>query len=101
MFTYMKTLFNKAIWSKSHAGSINLIVVPVGCALSGILTAPLGRRRSMQMVTLPFFVAWLIFYFSTSTSHLYGALFLTGLAGGLLEAPVSKFILKCHINPNK
>ncbi|XP_063546884.1 facilitated trehalose transporter Tret1-like [Cydia strobilella] len=72
--------------------SINLIVVPVGCALSGVVTAPMGRRRAMQFVNLPFFVAWLMFHFSTTPGHLYGALFLTGLAGGLLEAPVLTYV---------
>ncbi|CAH2226721.1 jg4832, partial [Pararge aegeria aegeria] len=71
--------------------SINLIIVPVGCALSGVVTTPVGRRRAMQMVNVPFFIAWLLFHYSTNVGHLYGALFLTGLSGGLLEAPVSKF----------
>ncbi|PZC80035.1 hypothetical protein B5X24_HaOG215504 [Helicoverpa armigera] len=76
----------------SWISSINLIVVPVGCALSGIVTSPIGRRRAMQMVNVPFFIAWLIFHYSTTTGHLYGALFLTGLAGGLLEAPVLTYV---------
>lgn len=87
-------LFKNILYSYRFffSGSINLIIVPVGCALSGIVTSPIGRRRAMQMVNVPFFIAWLIFHFSTSTGHLYGALFLTGLAGGLLEAPVRLFI---------
>ncbi|XP_012549079.2 facilitated trehalose transporter Tret1-like isoform X1 [Bombyx mori] len=76
----------------SWISSINLIVVPLGCAVSGIVTTPIGRRRSMQVVNLPFFIAWLLFHFSTSTGHLYAALFLTGLAGGLLEAPVLTYV---------
>ncbi|XP_047524305.1 facilitated trehalose transporter Tret1-like [Pieris napi] len=76
----------------SWISSINLIVVPLGCALSGVVTAPLGRRRAMQMVNVPFFIAWLTFYFSKNTSHLYMALVLTGLAGGLLEAPVLTYV---------
>ncbi|XP_026332883.1 facilitated trehalose transporter Tret1-like [Hyposmocoma kahamanoa] len=76
----------------SWISSINLIVVPIGCALSGIVTTPLGRRRAMQVVNLPFVIAWLIFHFSVNTAHLYGALVLTGLAGGLLEAPVLTYV---------
>ncbi|CAH0716177.1 unnamed protein product, partial [Brenthis ino] len=76
----------------SWISSINLIVVPLGCAVSGVVTTPMGRRRAMQMVNLPFFIAWLIFHFSTHTGHLYSALFLTGLAGGLLEAPVLTYV---------
>ncbi|XP_045509445.1 facilitated trehalose transporter Tret1-like [Colias croceus] len=76
----------------SWISSINLIVVPIGCALSGSVTSPLGRRRAMQFVNLPFFIAWLVFHFSKTTSHLYTALILTGLAGGLLEAPVLTYV---------
>nr|XP_037867475.1 facilitated trehalose transporter Tret1-like isoform X3 [Bombyx mori] len=81
----------------SWISSINLIVVPLGCAVSGIVTTPIGRRRSMQVVNLPFFIAWLLFHFSTSTGHLYAALFLTGLAGGLLEAPILAVIALCFV----
>ncbi|XP_041987738.1 facilitated trehalose transporter Tret1-like [Aricia agestis] len=76
----------------SWISSINLIVVPIGCALSGLLTSPLGRRRAMQVVNVPFFIAWIIFFYSSSTSHLYAGLCLTGLAGGLLEAPVLTYV---------
>ncbi|KAG6449147.1 hypothetical protein O3G_MSEX005883 [Manduca sexta] len=76
----------------SWISSINLIAVPLGCALSGIVTSPIGRRRAMQMVNVPFFIAWLIFHFSNKTGYLYGALILNGLAGGLLEAPVLTYV---------
>ncbi|XP_039763603.1 facilitated trehalose transporter Tret1-like isoform X1 [Pararge aegeria] len=76
----------------SWISSINLIIVPVGCALSGVVTTPVGRRRAMQMVNVPFFIAWLLFHYSTNVGHLYGALFLTGLSGGLLEAPVLTYV---------
>lgn len=76
----------------SWISSINLIVVPVGCALSGLVTTPLGRKKAMQIVNIPFCIAWLLFHFSTTTAHLYAALFLTGIAGGLLEAPVLTYV---------
>ncbi|XP_060809830.1 facilitated trehalose transporter Tret1 [Amyelois transitella] len=76
----------------SWISSLNLIVVPLGCALSGVVTSPMGRRRAMQVVNLPFFIAWLMFHFSSTTEHLYGALILTGLAGGILEAPVLTYV---------
>lgn len=72
------------------AGSINLICVPLGCLLSGIVTQPIGRKKSMQLVNLPFLAAWLLFHFASSTELLYLALCLTGFGGGLLEAPVSE-----------
>ncbi|KAH9627997.1 hypothetical protein HF086_017972 [Spodoptera exigua] len=81
----------------SWISSINLIIVPLGCALSGVVTSPIGRRRAMQMVNVPFCIAWLMFHFATSTGHLYGALFITGLAGGLLEAPVTAILALCFV----
>lgn len=32
-----------------HKGSINLLCVPLGCFLSGVLTEPTGKRRAMQV----------------------------------------------------
>ncbi|KOB69298.1 putative sugar transporter, partial [Operophtera brumata] len=46
-----------------------------------MVTAPIGRRRAMQLVNLPFFVAWLMFHFSTNTGHLYGALSMSIILG--------------------
>ncbi|XP_059062307.1 facilitated trehalose transporter Tret1 isoform X2 [Achroia grisella] len=76
----------------SWISSINYIVVPFGCAISGIVTSPLGRRKAMQVVNIPFFVAWLLFHYASTTAYLYGALILTGLAGGVLEAPVLTYV---------
>ncbi|KAM3968424.1 LOW QUALITY PROTEIN: facilitated trehalose transporter Tret1 [Aphomia sociella] len=76
----------------SWISSMNYVVVPLGCAISGVVTSPMGRRRAMQLVNLPFFVAWLLFHFATTTKYLYGALALTGLAGGILEAPVLTYV---------
>jgi MFS family permease len=67
-----------------------LICVPLGCLFSGSFTehASMGRRKAMQLVNVPIMVAWLLFYFSTNVNYLYAGLCLTGLTGGLLEAPV-------------
>lgn len=72
----------------SWVSSINLICVPVGSVLSGPLTQPLGRRRAMQLVNIPFLAAWTILRFSSDVWQVFVAMSLTGLAGGLLEAPV-------------
>lgn len=70
------------------AGSINLICVPIGCFISGAVTQPLGRKRSMMALNLPFFTVWLLYYNATDVITLYIALIISGLAGGLHEAPV-------------
>ncbi|XP_033163959.1 facilitated trehalose transporter Tret1 isoform X1 [Drosophila mauritiana] len=76
----------------SWFSSINLICVPLGCLFSGLLTQPLGKRRAMQFVNLPILAAWLMFHFATRTEHLYAALCLAGLGGGLMEAPVLTYV---------
>ncbi|XP_026850637.1 facilitated trehalose transporter Tret1 isoform X1 [Drosophila persimilis] len=76
----------------SWFSSINLICVPLGCLFSGVLTQPLGKRRAMQFVNLPILAAWLMFHFATRTEHLYAALCLAGLGGGLMEAPVLTYV---------
>ncbi|GLV41627.1 uncharacterized protein CBL_06856 [Carabus blaptoides fortunei] len=76
----------------SWISSINLICVPLGCLFSGIITQPLGRKRSMQLLNIPFLGAWLLFHYASTVDHLYMALCLTGLSGGLLEAPVITYV---------
>lgn len=70
------------------AGSIHLICVPFGCFVSGLITQPLGRKKSMMLLNIPFFTVWLLLYNATSVTTLYIALVISGLAGGLHEAPV-------------
>lgn len=60
--------------------------------MSGVVTQPLGRKKSMQIVNIPFFAAWLIFHYASKVEHLYLALCITGLSGGLLEAPVLTYV---------
>ncbi|KAK6622135.1 hypothetical protein RUM44_001942 [Polyplax serrata] len=76
----------------SWFSSINLISVPLGCLISGVVTQPFGRKRSMQALTIPFLITWIMFYFADSVGMLYASLALTGLAGGLLEAPILTYV---------
>lgn len=46
----------------------------------------------MMLTTIPFVLAWIIFYYATTSSMLFLALALTGLTGGLLEAPVMTYV---------
>ncbi|KAJ4442885.1 hypothetical protein ANN_04478 [Periplaneta americana] len=71
----------------SGDSSINLICVPLGCLVSGAITQPLGRKKSMMLVNIPFIVAWIMFHYSSNVGMLYASLVLTGTGGGLLEAP--------------
>ncbi|XP_069690852.1 facilitated trehalose transporter Tret1-like isoform X1 [Periplaneta americana] len=76
----------------SWFGSINLICVPLGCLVSGTITQPLGRKKSMMLVNIPFIVAWIMFHYSSNVGMLYASLVLTGTGGGLLEAPVLTYV---------
>ncbi|KAF7996392.1 hypothetical protein HCN44_002024 [Aphidius gifuensis] len=72
--------------------SINLFAVPFGCLFSGPISTYLGRKRTMQLSMIPFISAWLLFYYSTTPEMLFLALSLTGLTGGLVEAPILTYV---------
>ncbi|XKL67981.1 hypothetical protein PGB90_003472 [Kerria lacca] len=76
----------------SWFSSINLICVPVGCFISGAITQPLGRKRSMMFLNIPFFIVWVLYYNASNVTTLYIALIISGLAGGLHEAPVLTYV---------
>lgn len=65
----------------SWISSINLICVPLGCIFSGSFTAFFGRRRAMQLVCVPLFFSWILFYFAQHVLHLYLALCMSGFTG--------------------
>lgn len=76
----------------SFIGSLNLFLVPIGCLVSGPLSEYLGKKRTMMLTNIPFVIAWLIFYYSSNPAMLFTALAMTGLTGGLLEAPVLTYV---------
>ncbi|KAK9888537.1 hypothetical protein WA026_000783 [Henosepilachna vigintioctopunctata] len=76
----------------SWIGSISLICIPLGALVSGMLTQPLGRRRTMQLISVPFFVSWMFYYFSSNIWHIFTALIISGVTGGLMESPVLTYV---------
>lgn len=72
--------------------SLNLFLVPIGCFVSGPLSQYLGRKRMMMLTNIPFVMAWLVFHYSSNPAMLFAALAITGLTGGLLEAPVLTYV---------
>lgn len=80
----------------SWIGSINLLCVPLGSLTSGLLMDPIGKRRMMQILNIPMLIAWALFYFAEDISQVYVALCLSGMSGGLLEAPVSTFFYSIY-----
>ncbi|KAK9886077.1 hypothetical protein WA026_014862 [Henosepilachna vigintioctopunctata] len=78
----------------SWIASINLFAIPFGCLVSGVVTQPLGRRRSMQLINIPFGICWIVYYFSSEAWHILVTLAITGLAGGLKETPVLTYVVE-------
>lgn len=73
-------------------GSLNLFLVPFGCLVSGPISQRFGRKRTMLASNIPFVFAWLIYHYANNSVMLFVALALTGLTGGLLEAPVLTYV---------
>jgi len=76
----------------SLSGSLNLFLVPIGCLVSGPLSQYLGRKRTMMLANIPFVMAWLVFRYANNPAMLFTALAMTGMTGGLLEAPVMTYV---------
>ncbi|KAK0071851.1 hypothetical protein PV325_012286, partial [Microctonus aethiopoides] len=72
--------------------SINLFMVPLGCIFSGPISHYLGRKKTMLLANIPFIAAWIILHFATTASLVFVALGLTGLTGGLCEAPILTYV---------
>ncbi|KAH8418857.1 hypothetical protein KR222_004589 [Zaprionus bogoriensis] len=69
-----------------------MISMPLTCLCSGIFAQLLGKRLAMQLINIPTVIAWLFFYYATCTEHMYVALCLVGIGGGLMEAPVITYV---------
>lgn len=67
-------------------------MVPLGSLASGPLSQCLGRRKTMMIATVPFVIVWLLFHYAWNSTMLFVALTMTGLTGGLLEAPVLTYV---------
>ncbi|KAK5646897.1 hypothetical protein RI129_005361 [Pyrocoelia pectoralis] len=76
----------------SWLGSTASLTVLIGSLFSGLATQPLGRKRSMQLITIPFIICWIIFHYASQMWHLYLALVIMGVFGGLVEAPFSAYV---------
>ncbi|CAG9802981.1 unnamed protein product [Chironomus riparius] len=81
----------------SWISSLNLICVPLGCIFSGSFATLIGRRRSMQLVNVPIFISWIIFFYSQHVYQLYIALAISGFTGGMLEAPVLTYVAEITV----
>lgn len=85
-------LFYVRVFVCHNAGSLSFICQPIGSALSGWLTDPIGRKRALFVVNFPHIIAWALLYFSTTMTEVYVASVLLGLGTGLTEAPIITYI---------
>lgn len=76
----------------SWYGSVAYISQPIGSALSGWLTEPLGRRRAMMLVNLPHIIAWSMLSVAQSAEEVFVAAVLLGLGVGFMEAPIITYV---------
>ncbi|KAF5289439.1 hypothetical protein FQR65_LT11812 [Abscondita terminalis] len=75
----------------SWIGSLSFITGLVGCLMSGIITDPIGRCRSIHIASPFLFGCWLIFNFASEVWHIYVALCLCGATCSIIESPISSY----------
>nr|XP_018896687.1 PREDICTED: facilitated trehalose transporter Tret1-like isoform X2 [Bemisia tabaci]XP_018896688.1 PREDICTED: facilitated trehalose transporter Tret1-like isoform X3 [Bemisia tabaci]XP_018896689.1 PREDICTED: facilitated trehalose transporter Tret1-like isoform X4 [Bemisia tabaci] len=72
--------------------SIPMVFQPLGSALSGLISAPLGRKRSLMLVNIPQIIGWLMLYSSSSVNIMYLAAAIQGLGAGFMDAPIFTYV---------
>lgn len=75
-----------------------MIAQPFGSLASGFLTEPLGRKRALICVNLPYAIGWVLLYYADTLATIYAAFTLLGLGIGLMEGNRSLLITTISIN---
>ncbi|XP_023013758.1 facilitated trehalose transporter Tret1 isoform X2 [Leptinotarsa decemlineata] len=70
----------------SWIASLGTITNPVGSILSGVLAEYFGRRRSIQISSLPFVLGWICLGLAQNINWLYAGRLITGVAAGMSTA---------------
>lgn len=60
--------------------------------LTGMVTDPLGRKRSLILGNIPFIFGWLIMYRATTVWEVFIGILLNCLCIGLIEAPLVTYL---------
>lgn len=76
----------------SWYGSIAYISQPIGSAMSGWLSEPIGRKKAMILVNIPHIIAWTMLHFATTHYEVFTAAILLGLGVGFMEAPIITYV---------
>lgn len=62
--------------------SLGAVTNPIGSILSGLLAEYLGRKRAIQISSLPFLIGWLCIGLADNIPLLYTGRLITGIAAG-------------------
>ncbi|XP_031620827.1 facilitated trehalose transporter Tret1-like [Contarinia nasturtii] len=76
----------------SWLGSLMYLIQPIGCLMSVPIADPLGRKRSMILVNIPFAIGWYTLYQASTVSHVFIGITFLGLAIGLMESAIVTYI---------
>ncbi|KAJ3653787.1 hypothetical protein Zmor_013021 [Zophobas morio] len=66
--------------------SLGAITNPVGSILSGLLAEYVGRKKAIQISSIPFLVGWLCIGLADDIALLYAGRLVTGIAAGMSSA---------------
>ncbi|XP_018568116.1 facilitated trehalose transporter Tret1 [Anoplophora glabripennis] len=70
----------------SWLASLGAITNPVGSVLSGVLAEYFGRRRSIQISSIPFIIGWILIGIATDINWLYAGRLISGISAGMSTA---------------
>jgi SP family facilitated glucose transporter-like MFS transporter 8 len=73
------------------AGSLPFFCQPVGSLASGFIVQWLGRRKSLMLINIPYFLGCVIISTAPSITVLFLANILLGTTVGFTEAPINSY----------
>ncbi|XP_063218942.1 facilitated trehalose transporter Tret1-2 homolog [Bacillus rossius redtenbacheri] len=70
----------------SWMAALGVISNPLGALLAGILMEIFGRKATIKLTSLPYFVGWVLIACASGIPMMYAGRFITGLAVGMATA---------------
>jgi len=68
--------------TESWVSSIVTLAAVIGAPFAGWALEKFGRRKSMLLLSIPFFIGWLLIYIGTDVTMIIVGRFITGFTGG-------------------
>ncbi|CAH1131854.1 unnamed protein product [Ceutorhynchus assimilis] len=78
--------FDITMEQSSWLASLGAVTNPIGSILSGVLAEWLGRKRAIQISSIPFVIGWVLIGLGQNIYWLYAGRLITGIAGGMSTA---------------